>query len=922
MKKSPNDHKQYKALTLANGLRVFLVHNNESSKSAAALAVNVGHFNDPIERQGLAHFLEHMLFLGTEKYPDGSEYQQFISQYGGSNNAWTATEHTCFFFDIHHSHFDEAIDRFSQFFISPLLSQEFVNKERKNIDAEFKLKLKDDIRRLYDVHKETVNPQHPFAKFSVGNSETLADHENSQLHAEVRTFFEDYYLAKAMTLVLEGPQKIEELSQIAKEKFSAVNAAQRKANTIEQPLYLPEHLQKLIKVQPVKDDKQLIISFALPNINEFYRNKPEATLVYLLGHEGKGSILSLLKQQNLALALTAGSGIHGANFKDFNISIKLTDTGEANINQIITIVFQYIALIEPAQLAEFYYQEKKSLAEISFQYHEKSKPIDSACQLAISMQHYTNDDVLYGDYAMDGLDRNLLSYLLSFLKPQNMRLIAIGKNKDFDHVSQWYRVPYSISPITNSLIQKWSSCKNNDALFLPPKNNYIVVQPEILTNEEPKRLLPEIISQESGLTIWFQQDTLFKVPKGYIYINIDNPSVIESVENIAMTRLFVDLFSDDIVEEFYDAELAGINYHLYSNQGGLTLQLSGLSEKQPELLKHLLKRLQEFQCIEDKFDLFKQQLLTHWENANNNKSISQLFAILSSLMQPSNPSSQLLADALAPISIQTFKAFYQNLFSQISIDVFMHGNWHKQHALNLKSIIEQTFQQKYSDKNKVAVPVLNIEKQGQLQLPLTLPEHDHACVIYFPMLSKTLAMTAKTMLASQVLSPDFFQEMRTEKQFGYLVGVSFVPINKYPGLAFYIQSPNIPASELESAMKTFINTSVKIIEKTSEEDWQHLLKGLASQLQEKDSSLRIKSQRFWASICNNDHNFSQKSVLIKELLKISRNDLKNYILENISSINQTPDFISLLSCKTEKNSVSDDLTTKLIEINNICSTKY
>lgn len=922
MKQSPNDHKQYQSLTLANGLRVFLVHNNESSKSAAALAVNVGHFNDPIDRQGLAHFLEHMLFLGTEKYPEGSEYQQFISQYGGSNNAWTATEHTCFFFDIHYSHFEAAIDRFSQFFIAPLLSQEFVNKERKNIDAEFKLKLKDDIRRLYDVHKETVNPQHPFAKFSVGNSETLADKENIQLHCEVRAFFEHYYLAKAMTLVLEGPQTLDELSKIAQEKFSDIADNVPKNTAIEQPLYLKEHLQQLIKVQPVKNDQQLIISFALPNINEFYRNKPEATLVYLLGHEGKGSILSLLKNQNLALALTAGSGIHGSNFKDFNISVRLTEQGAASITQIISIIFQYIALINPSDLADFYYQEKKSLAEISFQYHEKTKPLDSACQIAISMQHYSDHDVLYGDYAMDGLDREKLAYLLSFLKPTNMRVISIGQSEKFDHISQWYQVPYSVTPINPNLIEQWASVGLNNDLFLPPKNRYIVKHPNILGNEINERLLPEVISQESGLSLWFLQDTTFKVPKGYIYINIDNPKVIANVDNIAMTRLFIDLFSDDIVEQFYDAELAGINYHLYSNQGGLTLQLSGLSEKQPQLLKHLLKRLQQFQCSETKFDLFKQQLLTHWENANNNKSISQLFAILSSLMQPSNPSSKLLAEALTDVNIDTFTVFYKSLFDQIAIEAFMHGNWHKQHALTLKTIIEQTFPQGFNDKNKVNVPVLDIDKKGHLELPLTLPEHDHACVIYYPMPTKNLNTTAKTMLASQLLAPDFFQEMRTDKQFGYLVGVSFVPINRYPGLAFYIQSPSVTAKKLQAAMQNFINCSTEIIKQTSEENWQQLLKGLASQLQEKDTSLRLKSQRFWASICNQDFSFSQKEHLIEQILQLTREDLISYILENISSLHQSQNYISLLSCKTAKNTETSNLSKKLIEISNFCSTKF
>ncbi|MFB0999316.1 MAG: insulinase family protein, partial [Colwellia sp.] len=267
LKQSPNDTKQYKPLTLSNGLRVLLIHNEQTHKSAAALAVNVGHFSDPKDREGIAHFLEHMLFLGTKPYPDGSEYQKYISQHGGSNNAWTATEHTCFFFDIHHQHFTHALDRFSQFFISPLLSKEFVEKERQNVDAEFKLKLKDDIRRLYDVHKETINQEHPFSKFSVGSIDTLADRKESDLTIEIRDFFNQHYRANIMTLVLEGPQTLDELSTLAIAKFTDIKATTSLHPVIDTPLYLADHQQIKINVKPVKNDRQLIVSFAMPSID-------------------------------------------------------------------------------------------------------------------------------------------------------------------------------------------------------------------------------------------------------------------------------------------------------------------------------------------------------------------------------------------------------------------------------------------------------------------------------------------------------------------------------------------------------------------------------------------------------------------------------------------------------------------------------
>jgi len=69
VEKSPADEKDYRAMTLANGLRVLLTSDPKADTAAAALNVRVGHFSDPKYLPGLAHFCEHMLFLGTEKYP-------------------------------------------------------------------------------------------------------------------------------------------------------------------------------------------------------------------------------------------------------------------------------------------------------------------------------------------------------------------------------------------------------------------------------------------------------------------------------------------------------------------------------------------------------------------------------------------------------------------------------------------------------------------------------------------------------------------------------------------------------------------------------------------------------------------------------------------------------------------------------------
>ena len=92
--KSPSDTRTYKYIQLNNNLKCILVSDPTTEKSAAALDVHIGSAFDPREFQGTAHFLEHMLFMGTEKYPSENEYQNYLSKNGGNSNAFTANMNT------------------------------------------------------------------------------------------------------------------------------------------------------------------------------------------------------------------------------------------------------------------------------------------------------------------------------------------------------------------------------------------------------------------------------------------------------------------------------------------------------------------------------------------------------------------------------------------------------------------------------------------------------------------------------------------------------------------------------------------------------------------------------------------------------------------------------------------------------------
>jgi secreted Zn-dependent insulinase-like peptidase len=129
--KSERDLNQYQAFTLKNGLQCLLIQDNNTKEiskggnlASVSLAINCGCLNDPITRQGLAHFLEHMIFMGSTKYPDENGFSNHINMNGGYSNAFTDNEITNYHFRVNADGLYHALDMFAWLLIAPLLKED------------------------------------------------------------------------------------------------------------------------------------------------------------------------------------------------------------------------------------------------------------------------------------------------------------------------------------------------------------------------------------------------------------------------------------------------------------------------------------------------------------------------------------------------------------------------------------------------------------------------------------------------------------------------------------------------------------------------------------------------------------------------------------------------------------------------------
>ena len=202
--------RQTLTIKLDNGLEALLISDPKAPQSAAALAVHVGSWKDPENAMGMAHFCEHMLFLGTEEYPEENSFQRFVMTNQGEYSAYTAHDRTCYLFSIETPAFPEALSRYSSFFKKPLFSISGAEREINAIDGEFSSTTKSDSRRRFAVLRELANPEHPLSRFSAGNKESLAAVTNEQL----RSWYNEHYSANIMRLVIYSPLSLTELQSL------------------------------------------------------------------------------------------------------------------------------------------------------------------------------------------------------------------------------------------------------------------------------------------------------------------------------------------------------------------------------------------------------------------------------------------------------------------------------------------------------------------------------------------------------------------------------------------------------------------------------------------------------------------------------------------------------------------------------------
>lgn len=862
--RSEADVRDYRYLRLENGLQIMLVSDPDSEKAAASLDVNVGSAQNPAQREGLAHFLEHMLFLGTEKYPDPAEYHAFISGHGGSNNAFTAMENTNYFFDIAASQLEPALDRFSQFFVAPLFNEAYVEREKHAVHSEFRTSVREDSRRFMDALAEVVNPEHPFGQFTVGSLDTLA----GEIRPDLLAFYDRYYSAQYMALSVVGPQSLDQLEAMVVPRFAAVPGFEPAEPVATPPIFEDGRLPLLLEVRPERELRRVSLLFPMPSQQNYLQQKPLIYLANLVGHEGEGSILDLLKKHGWAESLSAGEGRATRSDAFFQVDIGLTEEGLNNLWSVVDLVFAGIEKIGTDGIEEWRYREQSDLAALSFRYQELSSSTGAAIRIAGDLHHYEYQDVLRGPVTMEGFDAELIREHWTLLNRDNVLVSVMSPDVDTDRESRFYGTSYAASELKFPRQQR-AQKRLARQLRLPEENPYVPIE-LALVNDQPGPTVPERLEAPEAARLWWYGDTRFRMPKGSIYLHIRQPQLTEPNDLVARAVL-LEMIRDQLNSATYPALLAGLSYRWQPTREGVALITDGFSDQQSSFLAAVLEGALEPEWSRPRFERVRAELERSIRNRALNPPYLQALARMRTALMPGQLDDPVLAEAMAELTLADVRGIHATVFRGGNVDMLVSGNFSAADARFLFATVQEPLVLA-----EQALPrqrqVMRLDDSRHLYHEL---EHsDVAYIRYIQGRDDSLAESAAFAVLQRILQPPFFHALRTEQQLGYVVTVADGSIDRVPGLAFVVQSPTASAPEIDGAVDDFLEQTDGYLESLDTAGLERYRQAVLTGLRERPKSLSELTQRFRHDIDLEELSFDRRQRLMAEVEQLDREALE------------------------------------------------
>ena len=182
-----------------NGLTVILEPVDSVVSISAGLWVRTGSRNERIDQYGYAHFVEHMLFKGTERYT-ARDIARLVDRVGGQHNAATNREYTCYYINVVSDYLDLALEILGDMYLNSVFDSTELDKEKNVIIEEIRMYEDTPDEYIHDLFMEKMFIDHPLSHSILGTEDSI----NSVTRKQLVDFYHDHYTGDNTILVISG----------------------------------------------------------------------------------------------------------------------------------------------------------------------------------------------------------------------------------------------------------------------------------------------------------------------------------------------------------------------------------------------------------------------------------------------------------------------------------------------------------------------------------------------------------------------------------------------------------------------------------------------------------------------------------------------------------------------------------------------
>lgn len=879
--KLENDKSNYYYGKLDNGLKFIIVEDKDIKNSAVMLRVNVGYMQDDPKICGQAHLLEHMLFNGTKKYPNENHFSKFVDSNNGYSNAYTSDDHTCYHYNVCNEKILKSLEIFSDFFINPTLNNNCISREKEAVNAEHCKNLFDGSRIDYEIFKKAMNQKSPFCKFSTGCNHTLKidkDDNNNLLGQSIREFYEKYYSANIMTLVIASPINKKQMHKNIKKYFRNITNKKMKPDENKE-IFIDK--SKEINMIPITDTHEIIFNWNVRSYYNDYTKSPLSFLSHLLGNEEKNTIYKTLMEMEYIKSLSAGPSYSNKKHGVFTIGIECTKLGFENLDKIKSVVYDYIELLKDENnkdilrgLYEDYEKTIKFKSSIYTKY--------SSCNRVSYLCNVLNDNMIKPKNILvkykyiksfDDIYDNFKKELGNF---NNKMSVVLVKSKIFGEICYPCNTELTYYNHVKYVINE----KLPDKSALPDKNDYIS------TNEVIYKCANDLVQLKNNdnLSIYLLSNDKYKIPDIHIYLNVKFENLFDKIDDKIRMLIYLNAFKLKQNDLIYRMKCAGYYVGIHNSiceDMDMDINIRGNDEKMFRVYSTIIDEFGK--NVDIKYiDLAKQLI---YDDCLNSKYKAQ-YKLFSSLLE-SKINKQYVSDDIIINRIKNLDLnndFMNSITKNTKIKMLIAGNILREHSDQYVDVLMEKFKCKLENNmifdDNIIKPLNPEDKNSSMAMYYYIGNNDN--------MIEYLKNSAKLEILNAIMHEEYFSQLRTQECYGYIVNCSsytksYNEFNRkiYLYQRFLVQSPSHSCDDIIKRTELFIKTfGEKINKYFSETTFANIVKSKIDELEKDFNSLNEYSSYVFKKIYDGKF-IDTKKMLIDEYKKINIHDIIDFYNNNM-----------------------------------------